>query len=261
MKTYLAFPLLGLALSLSACGAVDDDLYADDGSAIDGKDDSVRTGRFETFTGRDGRFYFHLLAGNGQKVLQSQGYATEQSAATGIASVVENGQYADPYHILQAQSGEWYFNLYAGNWQVIATSEMYSSQSAAQKAVNTVIAIVQSSPTVPAASGARFQVFKGLDLNYHFHLRAANGEIVLQSQAYTTRTSAISGTSSVKTNGIDARRFTVKDAVNGQAYFVLTAANGQVIGVSETYVSRSNADHAAQAVSALIQTGTVADAH
>ncbi len=258
MKT-LAFPLLALTLGFAGCGGTEADFATDD-VTVDGKDDSTKTGRFETFTGRDGRYYFHLLAGNGEKVLQSQGYATEKDAWDGILSVQANGIYPDPYQILQAQNGQWYFNLYAGNWQVIATSELYVSQANAQRGVATAIAIVQKAKTAPAPTGARFQVFHGLDGKYYFHLRAANGEIVLQSQAYTKRASALAGTASVRANGVDATRYQVKDAVNGQAYFVLTAANGQVIGVSETYASRSNAERGATAVETLLAGGTVADA-
>jgi hypothetical protein len=61
----------------------------------------------------------------------------------------------------------------------------------------------------------------------------------------------------VRANGPTASRYQVRDAADGQAYFVLKAANGQVIGSSETFVSRSGAQAAAAAVSAMLQTTTV----
>jgi uncharacterized protein YegP (UPF0339 family) len=259
MKTRITLPLVALTLALSACsGAIDADEYGDD--AFDGKADSARGGRFETFTGDDGQTYFHFLAANGEKVLQSEGYTTEASAAEGIETVRFNGAHAESYQLLQAQDGQWYFNLLAGNWEVIASSELYVSRSNAERAVATVVGLVQSAARSRAARTARFQVFRGLDGQYYFHLRAGNGEIVLQSEGYTRRASALAGSASVRANGPDAARYQVKDAANGQAYFVLMAANGQVIGVSETYASRSNAQRGATTVATLLQSESVADA-
>src|SRR5439155_5939634 len=118
-------------------------------------------------------------------------------------------------------------------------------------------ALVARATDGSAASGARFQVFQGLDGQYYFHLRAANGEIVLQSEAYTRKSSAVAGTDSVRANGNNPSRYQVRDAANGQAYFVLKASNGQIIGSSETYVSRSGAQTAAAAVAAMLQTTPV----
>jgi len=255
MKTQIA--LLSLGLILSACDgtAAVDESYIDD--SVDGKEDAVRSARFETFTGRDGKSYFHLLAGNGQLVLKSQGYASAAGAQDGIETVKFNGAYTDSYQILESKDGQFYFNLLAGNWQIIGTSELYVSKSNAQRAVDTVAGLVAKASDGKAASGARFQVFKGMDGQYYFHLRAANGEIVLQSEGYTRKASAVAGTNSVTANGTSASRYKIKDAANGQAYFVLTAANGQVIGASETFVSRSGAQASANAVAAMLQTTPV----
>jgi uncharacterized protein YegP (UPF0339 family) len=259
MKTVLALPLIALTLT-AGCGAVDDGTTAADDTYADGKEDSLRAGKFETFTGRDGQFYFHLLAGNGEKVLQSEGYASKQGAEDGITTVRFNGQHSDAFQLLQAQNGQWYFNLLAGNWEIIGTSELYVTKSNAERALSTVIAVVNKANQAAANPKAQFQVFRGLDGKYYFHLRAGNGEIVLQSQAYTARSSAVGGTSSVRVNGPDSRRYQLRDAANGQTYFVLIAANGEVIATSETYVSRSNAQRALDAVVALLGGVTIGDA-
>jgi uncharacterized protein len=255
MTTRIAF---AFALMTAGCAGVDagpiddsSDPYTEAGD----KTDAFRLGKFETFTGQDGRTYFHLLAGNGEKVLASQGYASLRNAQDGIATVRFNGEHTESYQLLQAADGQWYFNLLAGNYQVIGTSELYTTKSNAQRAISTVAGIVQAANQAASQTGARFQVFHGLDGAYYFHLRAANGEIVLQSQGYTRRSSAVSGTASVSANGTVASHYQIKDAANGQAYFVLVAGNGQVVGVSETYFSRSNAERGAQTVQALLTSG------
>lgn len=253
---------LFLSLTLAAC-AVDTTAPVDnstDDYYVDGKEDAARPGKFETFKGVDGKFYFHMIAGNGEKVLQSQGYASAGGAATGIASVRNNGTKVGQFHVLEAKDGEWYFDLLAGNGQTIATSEMYVSESNANRAVSAVVSLVTSANVAAAAPEAKFQVFRGFDGAYYFHLRATNGEIVLQSQAYTRRASAIAGTDSVRTNGTDPAHYEIRYAVNGEPYFVLEAGNGQVIGVGETYASWSNAQRGVDTVAQLIADGTILDA-
>jgi uncharacterized protein YegP (UPF0339 family) len=246
------------ALTLAACGEdTTTSLPVEDIEAgIAGKADGVSaTARFETFTGQDGRAYFHLLAANGQKVLQSQGYASARGADSGVATVRSNSLIAERYEILEAVDGQTYFNLKAGNNKTIATSELYVSRANAERAIEAIIASVTAANKAAALASAKFQTFKGLDGKYYFHLRANNGEIVLQSQAYSAKASATAGTASVAGNGQNALRYTVKDAADGQAYFVLTATNGQVIGVSETYASRANAERGVAAVVSLLTSG------
>src|SRR5574337_1282628 len=123
-------------LSLAAC-AVDTTAPVDSGSDdyyVDGKEDVVRPGKFETFVGADGKHYFHMIASNGEKVLQSQGYTSTSGANSGIASVRKNGTNPARFVVQQAQDGEWYFDLRAANGQTIATSEMYVSQSNVNRA-------------------------------------------------------------------------------------------------------------------------------
>ena len=102
-----------------------------------------RTGaRFDVFRGADGRFYFNLRAGNGEIVLSSQGYSAESSALNGTFSVVDNGLDAAHYDIRQSADGGYYFNLKATNGQTIATSEVYVSRSNAERAVDSIVALL-----------------------------------------------------------------------------------------------------------------------
>ena len=46
--------------------------------------------KFFLFEGEDGQWYFHLKAGNGQIIAQSEGYTRKSNALNGIASVKKN---------------------------------------------------------------------------------------------------------------------------------------------------------------------------
>lgn len=248
--SFFAALALVVAAALPACAVNTAQPDGSDEQVTETDDElTLTTGKFETFTGADGRFYFHLLAGNGEKVLGSQGYASVDAAVNAI-SVVQSGV---SYELRTAANGETYFVAKAGNGAVIGQSETYASKSNAERGVDTVKKIIARTTSVlTAPSGAQFQVIKGLSGAYFFHLRANNGEIVLQSQSYTTRASAVNGVTSVKGNGRVPSRFEVLPATNGQWYFVLKAGNGAVIARGENYVSKSNAERAVNTVVGLL---------
>lgn len=75
-----------------------------------------------------------------------------------------------------------------------------------------------------------------------FNLKGGNGEVVLTSERYVSRQGAQDGVASVKVNAPLEARYERKTSSGGQPYFVLKAANGQVIGVSEMYSSAANRD-------------------
>ena len=74
---------------------------------------------------------------------------------------------------------------------------------------------------------------------YRFNLKAANGEVVLVSESYESKESALNGIESVKENARHDDRFERKNSKRSEPYFVLKAANGQIIGVSEMYSSEA----------------------
>jgi uncharacterized protein YegP (UPF0339 family) len=88
----------------------------------------------------------------------------------------------------------------------------------------------------------KFVLSKGTSGQFHFVLKASNGETILSSESYTTKTAAEGGIASVKENGPKEERYERKDAKNGQPMFNLKASNGQVIGTSEMYSSAAARD-------------------
>jgi uncharacterized protein YegP (UPF0339 family) len=70
---------------------------------------------------------------------------------------------------------------------------------------------------------------------YFFNLKASNGEVILTSEMYKAKPSALNGIESVKRNSADDKRFAKQTSASGQFYFVLKAANNQIIGNSEMY--------------------------
>jgi hypothetical protein len=84
---------------------------------------------------------------------------------------------------------------------------------------------------------AKFEIKKASNDQYYFHLTAGNGEVILSSEQYKAKTSAQNGINSVKTNAPDTNRYERKESKKGQPFFVLKAANGEVVGKSQMYAS------------------------
>ena len=57
------------------------------------------------------------------------------------------------------------------------------------------------------------------------------------SEGYTTISACKNGVEAVRKNSKNRLKFDCKTATNGKYYFNLKAANGQIIGTSETYHS------------------------
>ena len=250
----LAFLALLLAGAVPACAT--DDGSTDDLSEVDA-DSTVRPS-FQVWKNEAGKFYFHLEAGNGETLLTSQSYTTRTSALHGLLSVLDNGGLTTRYVIKAGADGQQYISLKAANGETIAFSEGYSTKSNANRAVTGFIRNIAAYLAYwDSASGARFQVNQGETGKFSFNLHAANGAIVLHSEAYTTEEAALNGAMSADESGITTSAFTIKAAQSGKYYFTLKAGNGEIVGTSETYATKASATRARDSVISLLKSGAV----
>lgn len=72
---------------------------------------------------------------------------------------------------------------------------------------------------------------------FQFNLKATNGQVILTSEGYTTKTACLNGVESVKKNAPLESRYEIKVAKNGKPFFNLKASNGQTVGASQMYSS------------------------
>ena len=95
-------------------------------------------GKFEIKKAKNGKFFFNLLATNGNVIITSQMYASKPGAKKGIASVQNNAENPDRFEKLKSKAGKPYFVLKARNAQVIGTSERYNSSQAMNNGIRSV---------------------------------------------------------------------------------------------------------------------------
>jgi uncharacterized protein YegP (UPF0339 family) len=96
------------------------------------------TGKFELKRAKDGQFFWHLKAGNGEIVLSSEMYKARASAEHGIESVKKNAPNDAQYERKETKNGQHMFNLKAANYEVIGTSESYTTTAALEHGIESV---------------------------------------------------------------------------------------------------------------------------
>lgn len=94
---------------------------------------------------------------------------------------------------------------------------------------------------------------------FRFNLKAENGEKVLHSEGYVSSTGCDTGIESVRKNSTIDSRYDRRNTTDGQYYFVLNAANGEIIGTSESYKSMSGMENGIEAVKRVGPTALVQD--
>lgn len=103
------------------------------------------------------------------------------------------------------------FDLKAGNGEVIATSQVYSSKDACLNGIESVkkncIAANLEDQTVEGyetAKNPKFEVYLDKAEEYRFRLTATNGQIIATGEGYKSKAGCMNGIESIKKNAPDA---------------------------------------------------------
>ena len=83
---------------------------------------------------------------------------------------------------------------------------------------------------------------------YQFNLKAGNGQVILTSQGYASKSGCENGIESVRKNAPNDGSYDRKSSSNGKHYFNLMATNGQIIGTSQMYESSSGMETGIESV-------------
>lgn len=83
----------------------------------------------------------------------------------------------------------------------------------------------------------KFEITRRKNGEYQFNLKASNGQIILTSEGYTSKSNCIKGVDSVKKYAVIDELYERMSAKNGKLYFNLKSQNGRIVGTSELYES------------------------
>lgn len=91
--------------------------------------------QFELTRNDKGEYHFKLVNTDGRTLLRSEGYNSKSSCSNGIESVRKNAANDKHYDLKSATDGRPYFNLKAGNGQIVGTSPMFADAAACDAAM------------------------------------------------------------------------------------------------------------------------------
>ena len=100
------------------------------------------------------------------------------------------------FEIKTAKDGQNYFNLKAGNGEIILTSEMYTTMKSCE---NGIASVKKNSPLEE-----RYDLKQSENGKWHFNLKAGNHQVIGSSQMYASEDSAKNGIASVMNNAPEA---------------------------------------------------------
>lgn len=101
--------------------------------------------KFTIFRGTDAQYYFRLRATNGETILSSEAYTTNQGCRAGIAAVKVNAPIDSRYQRFDAATN-YRFVLKAANSEIIGRSENYTTVAARD---NGITAVKNDAPNAP----------------------------------------------------------------------------------------------------------------
>lgn len=94
----------------------------------------------------------------------------------------------------------------------------------------------------------KFEIKKRINGDFMFNLKANNGQVILTSQGYASKSGCENGIQSVKNHAPYDSYYEKKVSTNSKYYFNLKASNGLIIGTSEMYESSSSRDNGIESV-------------
>ncbi len=102
------------------------------------------------------------------------------------------------------------FNLKAGNGEIIATSEVYTSESACRKGIASVIKNApiaaledQTVDGFDKQKHPKFEIYTDKKGEFRYRLKATNGQIIAVGESYKSKKSVLNGVESVRKNAAE----------------------------------------------------------
>ena len=146
---------------------------------------------------------------------EAESIATAETSES-IALPTKTGS-VGKFDLKKSKDGRFVFNLLAANRVIVATSQVYSSSTAAMNGIHSVIANAAKAPVedqtlknYTPVGYPKWEIYLDKGNQYRFRLNASNGSCICHSQGYTTKANC--------KNGIESIIRTVKDADTEKSY-------------------------------------------
>ena len=216
----------------------------------------------------DGEFVSKLLASNGEVMLTSEIYTTEEGARNGIATIIR-GVESNNFIVYQDKNNNYYYKIKTANNRLLCAGEIYKAKDACLKAVESVKRIAKDSIVVegykdglgyadytPAkldvtdvkkGTEGKWRIVKRESGNYSAQLFASNGQLMLATEEVALEKSAKNAIESVKKNA-EQGNFIIDHDKFGRFYYKLRNAQKSVICIGEAYETLDSCTSAIESV-------------
>ena len=213
----------------------------------------------------ENEFVSKLLASNGEVMLTSEIYMSEEGARNGISTIIRS-IVADNFSIYQDKNNNYYYKIRSANKRLLCAGEIYKTKESCLKSVESVKRIAENSPIVegvkegqgyapytPATldltdgKKGKWRVVKLDNGCYSARLFASNGQLMLATEQVALEKSAKNAIESVKKNA-EQGNFIIDRDKFGRFYYKLRNAQKSVICVGEAYESLDSCVSAIESV-------------
>jgi len=215
-----------------------------------------------------GEYMSKLLASNGEVMLSSEIYTTEEGAKNGIQTIIK-GVDSGKFVIYQDKNNNYYYKLKTSGNRFLCAGEIYKSEDQCLKAVETVKRIAKDSTIVDKlVEGAKYIDYKPAKLDmkaiakglkgkwkietvhngqYSAKLYASNGQLMIATEEVSQKKSVVNGIEAVTKNAI-AGNFIIDRDKFGRYYYKLRNSQKSVICIGEAYESLDSCVSAIESV-------------
>ncbi len=222
----------------------------------------------------DDEYISKLSASNGEVMLSSEIYTTEEGARAGIATIIkaiETGEFI----IYQDKSKDYYYKLKNAQNRLLCAGEIYKSKAQCEKAVESVKRIAKEAVIqdelvegdkyveYTPIKHPKYDVKKGMEGKWRVEetdegrfsakLYASNGQLMLSTEGVSTKSGALSSIDSVKKYA-KAGYFVIDRDKFGRFYYKLRNKQKSVVCMGEAYDSLDNCTSALESVRRLAST-------
>lgn len=212
-------------------------------------------------------FMAKLYASNGEEMLTSEIYTTEEGARNGIATLVKNITETGEFLIYEDKRKNYYYKLKNKNNRLLCVGEIYKTKDQCLKAVESVKRIVLNAaieeelvkgdeylPYVPEKldknaikTVGKWKIELTDDKKYSAKLYANNGQLMLATEGFASKDTAVDAIESVKKNSFDGNFIIDRDKF-GRFYYKLRNAKKTVLCIGESYDAVDGCKNAIESV-------------
>ncbi|MBQ3116675.1 MAG: DUF1508 domain-containing protein [Clostridia bacterium] len=209
-----------------------------------------------------------LLANNGEVMLSSEIYKSEEGAINGIATIIK-GVETGNFVIYQDKNKNFYYKLKTANNRLLCVGEIYKAKDQCLKAVESVKRIAKvceidedvvmgaeyvdytpaklTEADIKNSAKGKWKIEAGEDGKYSAKLYANNGQLMLATEGVQIRKNAENAIEAVKKNSFEGN-FVIDRDKFGRYHYKLRNAQKSVICIGEAYDSLDSCKSAIESV-------------